>query len=61
MFEHCYVTFNGKKQMDVNDKNICNLHIDDTHPFKTMINFDEDLLVDDVHAIREYHNEGIYI
>jgi len=37
------------------------IHIVDTHPFKSMINFDEDPLVDNVHAIREDHNVGIHI
>jgi len=45
----------------VYEKNLSNLNIVDTHPFKRTINFDEVHLVDDVHAIREDHNEGIYI
>ena len=49
------------KKNCVNEENLSNLHIVDTHPFKIVIHFDEDPLVDDIHAIREDHNEGIYI
>jgi len=37
------------------------LNIVVTHPFRRTINVDEIHLVDDVHAIREDYNEGIYI
>jgi len=50
-----------EKKININEENMSNLHIVDTHPFKTMINFDEDIVVDDVIAIWEDHNEGIYI
>ena len=59
--EHWFVALHGKKQIDVNEENLSNLHIADTHPFKTAINFDEAPVLDDVQAIREDHDEGIYI
>lgn len=58
--KHWYVVLQGKKkQIDVNIKNLSNLHIVDIHLFKTMVNFDEDALVDDEHATQEDHCEGI--
>jgi len=40
--------------------NLSDLNIVVTHPFRRTINVDEILLVDDVHAIQEDHDEGIY-
>jgi len=59
--EHWFVALHGKRQIDVNEENLSNLHIADTHPSKTTINFDDALVLDDVQAIREDHDEGIYI
>ena len=59
--QHWFVALQGKRQIDVNEENLSNLHIVDTHPFKTTINFDEAPILDDVQAIREDHDEGIYI
>jgi len=50
-----------KNQIDPNEENLSDLNIVVTHPFRRTINVDEIHLVDDVHAIREDHNEGIYI
>ena len=50
-----------KKQIDVTEENLSNLNITNTHPFKRTINVDEIPSVDNVHAIREDHDEGIYI
>ena len=50
-----------KKQTDPNEENLSNLNIADTHPFRITINVDEVPLVDDVHAIQEDHDKGIYI
>ena len=51
--EYWFVAFHGNKQIDVNEENLSNLHIANTHPFKTTINFDEAPLLDDIHAIQE--------
>ena len=51
----------GKKQIDRNEENMSDLNIVVTHPFRRMINVNEIHLVDHVHAIREDHDEGIYI
>jgi len=59
--EHWFVALHSKRQIDVNEENLSNLHIADTHLFKTTINFDEAPVLDDVHAIQEDHDEGIYI
>jgi len=59
--EHWFVALHGKREIDVNEENLSNLHIADTHPFKTTITFDEAPVLDDVQAIREDHDEGIYI
>lgn len=59
--EYWHVALKGKKKIDINEENMINFHIVDIHPFKTTINFDEDSLVDDIHEIWEYHNNGIYI
>jgi len=40
---------------------LSDLNIAVTHPFIRTINVDEIPLVDDVHAIREDHDEGILI
>jgi len=53
--------FMKKNQIDPNEENLSDLNIVVTHPFRRTINVDEIHLVDDVHAIREDHNEGIYI
>ena len=53
MSEYWFVAFHGNKQIDVNEENLSNLHIANTHPFKTTINFDEAPLLDDIHAIQE--------
>jgi len=53
--------FMEKKQIDPNEENMSDLNIAVTHPFRRTINVDEIHLVDDVHAIREDHDEGIYI
>jgi len=50
-FEHWFVTIHGKDNLNVNEENLSNLNIDDTHPFKRTINVDEVPLVDVVHAI----------
>jgi len=50
-----------KKKIDVNEENLGNLHITDIHQFKTMMNFDEDPLIDNAHEIQEDQIEGIYI
>ena len=50
-----------KKQIDPNEENLSNLNIVVTHPFRRTINVDEVPQVDDVYAIREDHDEGIYI
>jgi len=50
-----------KKQNDPNEENLSNLNIVVTHPFRRTIHVDEIPLVDDVHAIQEDHDEGIYI
>jgi len=49
------------KQIDPNEENLSDLNIVFTHPFRRTIYVDEIPLVDDVHAIREDHDEGIYI
>jgi len=36
-----------------------NFHITNICLFKIMMNFDENHVVDDVHATHEYYNEGI--
>jgi len=59
--EHWFVALHGKQQIDVSEENLSNLHITDTYPFKTTINFDEVPILDDVHVIQENHDEGIYI
>ena len=59
--EHWFVALHGKKQIDPNEENMSDLNIAVTHPFRRTINVDEIHLVDDVHAIQEDHNEGIYI
>jgi len=53
--------FMKKKQIEPNEENMSDLNIVVTHPFRRTINVDEIHLVDDVHAIREDHDEGIYI
>ena len=50
-----------EKKIDPNEENMSDLNIAVTHPFGRTINVDEIHLVDDVHAIREDHDEGIYI
>jgi len=45
----------------VNEENLNNLNIVDTHPFKTTIIFYENPMVDDIHVIWENHDEEIYI
>jgi len=49
------------KKIDLNEENLSDPNIVVTHPFRRTTNVDEVPLVDDVHAIREDHNEGIYI
>ena len=53
--------FMEKKQIDPNEENMSDLNIAITHPFRRTINVDEIHLVDDVHAIQEDPDEGIYI
>jgi len=59
--DHWFVALHGKKEIDVNEERLSNLHIADSHPFKTTINFDKALLLDDVHVIWEDRNERIYM
>ena len=60
--DHWYVALEGKKQIEVNEDNLINIHIADNHSFQTTTNLDDQSLVDDdVHAIRSDHDEGIYI
>jgi len=59
--EHWFVALHGKEQIDPNEENLSNVNIVVTHPFRRTINVDEVLLVDDVHPIREDHDEGICI
>jgi len=61
MSEHWFVALHGKKQIDHNEENLSDLNIVVTYLFRRMINVDEISLVDDVQAIREDHDEGIYI
>jgi len=48
-----------KNKIEVNEENLNILNIVDTRLLKTMINFDEDPLVDDVHETHKDHNERI--
>ncbi|KAG2371826.1 uncharacterized protein HKW66_Vig0239470 [Vigna angularis] len=59
--DHWYVALQGKRQIEDKEENLSYIHIADNHPFKTTINLDDDPLIDDIQAIREDHNEGIYI
>ena len=49
--EHWFVALHRKKKIDPNEKNLSDLNIAVTHPFKRTINVDEIPLVDDVHTI----------
>ena len=60
-YEHWFVALHGKKHIDPNEDNLSNPNIADTRSFKRTINVNEVPLVYDVHAIREDHDEGIYI
>ena len=53
--------FMEKKYIDPNEENMSDVNIVVTYPFRRTINVDEIHLVYDVHAIREDHDEGIYI
>jgi len=59
--EHWFVALHGKKQIDPNEENMSDLNIDVVHPFRRTTTVDEIHLVNDVHANREDHDEGIYI
>jgi len=59
--QHWLVALHGKKHIDPNEENMSDLNIVVAHPFRRTTTVDEIHLVDDVHAIREDHDEGIYI
>jgi len=55
--KHWYVVLHGKKQGETID----DIENGDPHSFTPMIINNDDDVVDDVHATRKHHGEGIYI
>jgi len=59
--EHWYVFIHWKKQGDTIDDDLSNIENGDPRSFTPMIMNKVDDVVDDVHATRKDHSEGIYI